>query len=391
MSTISRRSKSGTKPIRLRGYPKIRFGSTVELIALADDATGALEVGAQLAGQGVDVMVGFEAFPPDASAVVMDLETRHVGAAQAEHTVARAALEAGRAGARHLYKKTDSTLRGNIAAEFQGLRYVYPDRSIVYVPAYPKMGRIVRDGMLFVHGKPLAETEFSSDPLNPAREGSLIRMFEGVLECPVALAAGARELARCLDQAVPVIVCDGVVEEDLRQVAGLLGGRSEPYIVAGPAGFVAYWAPLLLLAHAPSPSRSPVLRGLVVNGSLHPASREQVALVSALGAHSWVSLSTPEERAADPLGVARKLAGEVRAILETMDIDGLVIIGGDTVFAVLRELGVGFVRPLGELRPGIPLSRFKWQGRNYSLATKAGGFGGSREIEQVLRQLEALK
>jgi uncharacterized protein YgbK (DUF1537 family) len=104
-----------------------------------------------------------------------------------------------------------------------------------------------------------------------------------------------------------------------------------------------------------------------------------------------VSLSTPEERAADPLGVARKLAGEVRAILETTDIDGLVIIGGDTVFAVLRELGVGFVRPLGELRPGIPLSRFEWQGRNYSLATKAGGFGERREIEQVLRQLEALK
>jgi uncharacterized protein YgbK (DUF1537 family) len=65
----------------------------------------------------------------------------------------------------------------------------------------------------------------------------------------------------------------------------------------------------------------------------------------------------------------------------------LVLTGGDTARAVLDRLGVERLQVLGELEPGICLSR---DGARF-VVTKAGGFGDSHSLVRVLRHLRGVK
>jgi uncharacterized protein YgbK (DUF1537 family) len=64
----------------------------------------------------------------------------------------------------------------------------------------------------------------------------------------------------------------------------------------------------------------------------------------------------------------------------------LVLTGGDTARSVLDRLGVERLQVLGELEPGICLSR---DGTRF-VVTKAGGFGDSQSLVRVLRHLRNL-
>src|SRR5262249_48299725 len=102
------------------------------VLAIADDLTGALEVGALFAAAGMrSVVTAGEKEVFDDPVVVIDTETRHASCAEAESIVEKKA-----AGWPSLvYKKTDSTLRGNIGAELRALHRLYGG-PIAYVPAY---------------------------------------------------------------------------------------------------------------------------------------------------------------------------------------------------------------------------------------------------------------
>ena len=143
------------------------------LLALADDLTGALEVGAKFAGRGIPSLVTISSRSHSGHPVeVVDLESRHLSPqASAAAVSALAATAAG-----IVYLKTDSTLRGNIAADLRALAHARPESSIAYVPAYPALGRTVKDGRLHVYGVPVHLTAFAADPLNPIT-GSSIRTW----------------------------------------------------------------------------------------------------------------------------------------------------------------------------------------------------------------------
>src|SRR5690348_4621232 len=124
------------------------------ILVLADDLTGALEVGGKLRSCGVNVLVRtypnleYSCADRDVTAFVIDAETRHLNEAAAAKRTLELALFARNQCFHYIYKKTDSTLRGNIAAELGALATTFPTCSIVYVPAYPKMGRTVKNGVL---------------------------------------------------------------------------------------------------------------------------------------------------------------------------------------------------------------------------------------------------
>ena len=59
---------------------------------------------------------------------------------------------------RRLYKKTDSLLRGNIAAEIKAMLDVVGKRTIVFSPAYPDGRRTTINGVHRIDGQPVTET-----------------------------------------------------------------------------------------------------------------------------------------------------------------------------------------------------------------------------------------
>jgi D-threonate/D-erythronate kinase len=307
--------------------------------------TGALECGAKFAAAGFAAWVTTSATAlPDVEVLVVDTETRHVSTAAAYEAVARIARQFNPG---LIYKKTDSTLRGNIAAEFRALLDVFPDRELIYAPAYPDMGRTVRAGMLFVHGTPVHETAFANDPLNPILNSSIHTLLAGL----------------------PVTLLDGDSNEDIALAARTIVSQNPRPIAAGPAALAQ--ALVACLGHEHTPEFPRLSRCLVVNGSLHPASAAQIESARHADVNGWRILDhnpAPEK---------------VRHELATNPYDGLIVFGGDTAFAIHRALNAPAFEPIGEVLPGVPLSRCG----DLTWITKAGGFGPPDLLLQLQRCL----
>jgi uncharacterized protein YgbK (DUF1537 family) len=54
-------------------------------------------------------------------------------------------------------------------------------------PASPKNGRVTRDGIHYVHGRILSESEFAKDPVNPTREPDLTKVVAATSRRKVGL------------------------------------------------------------------------------------------------------------------------------------------------------------------------------------------------------------
>jgi uncharacterized protein YgbK (DUF1537 family) len=343
------------------------------ILALADDMTGALEIGAKFSGAGIETIVSAQPVLADAApVVVVDTETRHVSAEIARREIFRFVAAAGPFLPRLIFKKTDSTLRGNIGAELRALAELYPQWSIGYAPAYPALGRTVRSGVLYVHDREVTQTEFASDELNPIACSSIAAMLDAQLPCKVF---------------------DGETDAHLAEAARAILSDDRMRIAAGPAGLAEMIATAIDLPRR-APGMQPRVRGcIVMNGSRHEGSAKQVRKVAALG---WRALSMVHEPRLNPREIA---SAHARYLVEQTAFhvpDAIVVIGGDTAFAVVRELLFPTLQPIAEVVPGVPVTRIAaadlqraipGRERDLILITKAGGFGEDDVLARIHSKL----
>jgi uncharacterized protein YgbK (DUF1537 family) len=377
------------------------------VLALADDATGALEAGAQFAAQDIETLVAFRGSPaafPSSAAAVIDTETRHAPAGEAREAVRSWTREARRRGIASLYKKTDSTLRGNIAAEFAGMLEAYPEASLVYVPAYPKLSRRVRGGRLYIGELPLTQTHFTRDLRNPVREDHIPDLLMPEVGCAVRSVTPATFGPRLSRGERLVLVCDSETDADLHAIADTICNCGRPLIAAGPGGFAGIWARRLPTPRISSARVLPRLPCLVVNGSLHPLSLVQAGgagctphelpgaspsrIAAEIRSTGFAVLTTTDRQAGDGLAICRRLASTALAVLHAVEVRTVVIFGGDTAIAILDELNVDCVRPVGELQDGVPVSVIRTNERDTAVITKAGGFGDADTLAIIRHILE---
>src|SRR5262245_12484195 len=100
--------------------------SSKAIAIVADDLTGASDAGVQFARQGLETLVlidprGLAADDGAVEVLAVDTDSRARPAAEAYRRAREAAEAIGRAGFNHLYKKVDSTLRGNVGAEIDAV------------------------------------------------------------------------------------------------------------------------------------------------------------------------------------------------------------------------------------------------------------------------------
>ena len=401
---------------RLQAYASIMIP---QVLVLADDMTGALEAGAAFAAAGIDSAVSTvlhfasASQATEVSVLIVDTETRHVTAEQAYRRVFNLASESRAQGVRYLFKKTDSTLRGNVAAELSAVGAAWEGAPVVYLPAYPKLERTVRDGVLRVAGRPVSQTSFAGDRWNPVRESHILTLLQQAgLTLP--LTALRPEQIHC-SKGASVYVVDGESEEEVRSCVESLARRTEPYIMAGPdimagpAGLAHHFAKAVELARRVPPSLPSVRNGLVVNGSLHAASLDQlsqaisrglpavepVGVPAAVARFKWAILRIPAIETQDGAEFARRVGAMVGEVLKSVKLDTLVVFGGDTLFGITCALGSPPLRCLGEVLPGVPASLiapalpgFPPDRENgLLLVSKAGGFG---DVDVIMRIRERL-
>src|SRR5436190_7748438 len=120
-----------------------------KLLVIADDLSGATDVGVQFAKQSVPALVATKAMAERSNlaglfgsheVVLVDLESRHLGPAEAARAVTGIIKSARAAGVEFFYKKTDSTLRGNVGAELEALWQTSNRRTLSFIPAHPRLG-----------------------------------------------------------------------------------------------------------------------------------------------------------------------------------------------------------------------------------------------------------
>ncbi len=337
----------------------------MKVLALADDMTGALEAGAHFSAHGLEAVVSTRPLP-DASepVLVLDTETRHLSPGQAAERIAEFVRQSAAEPPWLIYKKTDSTLRGNIRSELCGLARLYPQWTVGYAPAHPILGRTVANGCLLVHGVPVHQTEFAQDCLNPVLTASIAELLGDELRAKIFDAEHAGDT----EAAARSILADPAMR-----------------IAAGPSALAEQLARLMEHPRTPPAALRRIGTCVVVNGSRHSVSRVQVERAD-VSNRLWRPVALAHPPNADPAAVAHSNAQATLSEIERTGADAVFVIGGDTAFAFLEALGSPPVYPICEVAPGVPASRIGGCG-DLLLITKAGGFGDAdllRTLEQKL-------
>ncbi len=383
------------------------------LIAIiADDLTGAADAGVQFvrAGYRAGVVFHGEAAPAaDIDAVSFDTDSRDMPAGFA----AKRVVDVARAvrGARVVYKKLDSTLRGNVAVELAAALGASGRELVIVAPAFPDAGRTTVSGVQLVNGVPVDETEMRDDPQTPVRESHVPTLLGNAFSSVGTLGVedvARPEWVRLLVEENECVVADAERDSDL---AALVRAVPDPARVlwAGSAGLAyalggAYPGPR---AGDVGERRAPARPVLVVVGSLSGVAREQVrrlveeygdvaveaggddavvAARDALSGGECAVVHSPEKQNASGEAVVETLAGVVGRLSEERLFGGLVLTGGATAVGVARRLGATGIELEGEVEAGVPMGALI--GPNpYPAVTKAGGFGGPDTLVEAVQAL----
>ncbi len=389
------------------------------LIAIiADDLTGAADTGVQLVHAGYRTAVFFRAteiLADDLDAVAFDTDTRTMPAGFAAKRVLEVAHLAREV--RIVYKKLDSTLRGNVAAELvAALNAARRERAVV-APAFPAADRTTVGGIQRVHGVPIDETEMANDPHTPVTEAHVPSLLADAFSSVGALGAGdladPERVRRTLED-YECVVADAERNADLEALVRVVPDPAR-VLWAGSAGLA-----LALGSVYPGPcagsagvQRARVGPVLVVVGSLSGVAREQVrglveeygevgvpvgggepnavqkaveAAREALAGGTCAVVHSPEDRVASSESVLGSLAEVAWRLSEEALFEGIVLTGGATAVGVARRLGDSGIRLEGEVETGVPMGTLIGP-RPYPVVTKAGGFGGP---DTLVRAVEAL-
>lgn len=396
----------------------------VRFAVIADDLTGAADTGVQLARSGHRVAVFFRGEPVDGTgldAVVLDTDSRSLAPGAARERV----YEAGAAvrSAEIVYKKVDSTLRGNLGEEVEAALEATGREKAVISPAFPGEGRTTVGGVQLLHGTAVHRTELATDPRTPVRESHIPSLFHSSRSLTGLDTSKLEDdsLVRRALQGSRYLLADATEEAHLRMLVEAIPDPSEVLWV-GSAGLARALGGVYPGGRGPESLQEPVDNALVVVGSLGRASREQLqalveerglsrvelraaqgspggepdveaaireartALASALtSGESAVLCSAPQTGGIAPEKVAEVLAGVVVG-LEPGAFGALVLTGGDTAAAVSLELGATGIELLGEVEAGVPVGRLLGP-RPYPVVTKAGGFGGRDTLKDALKVL----
>ncbi len=409
----------------------------VKLLVIADDFTGALDTGVQFAASGAETRVvtnieyDFSRTGREVQVLVLVAETRHVKWEEAYRMVYGIAKRACESGIPYLYKKTDSALRGNIGSELKAVLDAAGKHTLHFLPAFPRMNRVTRNGIHYIDGSPVHESVFGKDPFEPVTCSYIPDIMRGEVSVTVVESMDGWERQN------GVMVYDASTDEELMSIGSFLKEKGELGLIAGCAGFAAVLPQLLGLSGKRRERISLDKKLLVACGSVNPITVRQLDYAERAGMkrirltpeqklekdyleseegnralEEWTKTALEEEccifdtndlpgcraaceyagshglsldelrvRIADTLG--RVVEHLVRAGVKST----MLLTGGDTLMGFMRHIGCDEIVPACEMAPGTVLSQVDIDGRTYSIISKSGGFGEEKLIAELAEKI----
>jgi uncharacterized protein YgbK (DUF1537 family) len=400
---------------------------------IADDFTGATDLAGMLVKAGFRTvqMIGLPEgpLPADVDAVVIALKSRTAPVEEAVRQSLAAVDYLQRAGARQIYFKYcstfDSTPAGNIGPVADALLDALGADFTVVCPAFPANNRTIYKGYLFVGDVPLNESGMRDHPLTPMTDASLVRVMQAQTRRKVGLVAhevvrkGADAIRARFEalrgEGVAYAVSDVLADDDLLALGQACSGLA---LVTAGSGLALGLAGNFgeALSDNGAADRLPPTGGrrAVIAGSCSVATRRQVALMRETHPAFRV-LASDIARGDDVVGTALEWAkdqdgpvlvyataepdevraaqaaygvAEAGAMVETAlariakglvesGIGQMIVAGGETSGAVVKELDVTGLTIGPEIDPGVPWTATLERGGRapLALALKSGNFG----------------
>jgi 4-hydroxythreonine-4-phosphate dehydrogenase len=379
-----------------RAMPAADVRREIEVLAVSDDLTGAAALAGEFHAGGLASEVARTARAKgggNVESLVVDTRSRRMEAAAAARVVS-GVLRDHDLEPRSYFKRVDSALRGNVAAELDAMARIL-GRPFVLATAAPALGVPTRGGTQRSAGGGTRLADLvGAGAMTIALEELRDASFPGLL-------AGAVASGRD-------VICDGEAEADLARVAAALAPHAERAVPVGTYGFGRHWATAMAGLARPGAGI------LVVVGSLQPASRRQVELVRTRGVGAIfdaakgrldpaaavdrgddvILVAAPEAEDArlspDP-AVGDRLARRAVGLAATHAYSGIVLVGGELASAFFEHAGADAGRVVVEPWPAAPVLRLHGGSLDGTLVlTKSGAQGDEGWLDRALVVMRGL-
>lgn len=411
----------------------------VKLLMIADDFTGALDTGIQFVKKGIKTQVFTEQIieekdiKADVEVLVVDTESRPMNAQEAGRVVGRLTKWAVNHGIQMVFKKTDSALRGNIGAELEAASAA-AGRTLYFLPAYPEIGRITKEGIHYIDGELLENSVFGMDPFEPVTQSYIPDIIREQSSIPVKCIGTEEGISQ--EDAPGITVCDAVSEEDIDRRVDELIQEGKTGLVAGCAALACRFAEKLSFRHFEAKEFYQTKQLFVACGSLNRITEEQVDYAEQQGGFLRLHLTMEQkllkgyfetEKGKNFLKEIVFLCRQSRKmIVDTFDttetkkaflqdhqiqedqVRGLIagahgrivkeimekepdvtvlLTGGDTLMGYMKLIGCKQLEPVCEIEPGVVVSSLELDGRSRQVISKSGGFGERDILCRIARKI----
>jgi len=424
-------------------------------LLIADDLTGGADAGVQFVKRGLKTLlipfrgdrpVPFMAHPADV--LVINTITRGLPPAEAFDILSvLSGLLKSFDPKRFpiLYKKIDSTLRGNIGSEIDSILRKTNLPLCFLAPSYPEQGRVLVGGIMMVGEKPLALTEAARDAASPVQESHICKLLVSQTSLSIGtidlthVASGTEALRRVVEREQRagrrIVIFDAVSRQDLATIAEVALSMETVPLLAGSAGLAGEVARILVPGKVKiRPERQRTFRHvLIIGGSASAVTHVQLQrlqdgglpsfelprdlvsgdgktgtenrrklarlLGSALAGGSVIFRTFTELWTGNGVGgtpipqrIAGMMAGVTLEALQEARVDAgdlaLILTGGDTALGVLQLLDYEGIELEEELLEGIVRGNLRggpWNG--LTIVTKAGAFGKEDALVRIVERL----
>lgn len=421
----------------------------IHTIVIADDVTGANDIGIMYAKSGLDTLVYSQTdrqpdYPP-CDVLVIDTDSRFDTRESAYEKVRRAIRQAPKEGVRQYIDKQCSVFRGNIGAEFDAMLDELHEEFAVVVLGFPNNGRTTLHSLHYVYGTLLEDSQFRHDPVHPMTCSDLREILKSQTSRRVSdihwevYEQGKEAVRKALEEERKLggyCIMDVRDNNDLAFLAELL---SEEKVLCGSSALSEYLAKVQHFDKTSQENSQPEQkdnRVFCIAGSLTPqtvgqtqwmrdkgypvfqmdtrlliqpdtyeaeCSRLAELAVSALqqGDFAMVhSMNQPElveetkklasAQGIDNTSVSTLVSGALsriaRRVIDTCGIRKIIVCGGDTSASLCAGLEVDGMRVLEEIETGLPTCQ-SVKPPYYELVLKSGSFGSPEFIEKAMRVL----
>ncbi len=401
-----------------------------QIALIADDLTGSLDTGLQFRKKGLTTLVPLDwSRPlPRAQALVLNTHSRNLAGDLAYRKVFRICR---RLKARGIYKKIDSTMRGNVGKEALAILDSQKIAKAIVVPTVPVMGRAVEGGILRVHGTALLKTAYARDPFHPIWTSRVSSLLEKETGEPVGFIGikevrkGPSYLAQKIQKApARLLSLDAVLQSDLKIIAQACSFLPGQVLPCGSVGLADELnlplqredrrlkkggprRPLLIISasrnpttanqieiarnHSRFPMVEPDLARLTnprTSGSEAKAAAQRLLEVLSRGDGAVLTTTFLEHLHGKETMIPKILGKAAVSLLGKLRLGGLVLTGGDLAMGVCERLSSSALRIEEEVLPGIPCSTLTdGPFKGLRMVTKAGGFGEKDALWRIIQYL----